>query len=258
MTHANQTVLITGAHGDIGRSLAVEFAKAGARLALCDLAAQKDAAPFLIKLRKRSPHVFYRRADVTEAGTMERFVNDAARECGGVDICIANAGIVERGLLVDLPIAAWRRTLEVNLTGCFLTAQAAARAMLRAERGGQILFLSSWVQDVPRETIGAYCASKGGLKMLAKCLALELGPKGIRVNLVAPGWVDAGLTSQNLKAHPARRAGIESQIPLGRLASAEELARAVRLLCSAEASYIHGATLLFDGGSSLAFRKADE
>ena len=172
MTHTNQTVLITGACGDIGRSLASEFARAGARLALCDLIAPKVAAPFLAKLRKQSPLVFYRRADVTDAGAMERFVTDAARECDGLDICIANAGIVERGLLVDLPVEAWRRTLEVNLTGCFLTAQAAARAMLRAKRSGHVLFLSSWVQDVPRETIGAYCASKGGLKMLAKCLAL--------------------------------------------------------------------------------------
>jgi NAD(P)-dependent dehydrogenase (short-subunit alcohol dehydrogenase family) len=250
-----QTVLITGACGDIGRSLAAEFARNGARLALCDLRSPAEAEPFLAALREQSPQVLYRMIDVTDAAAMGDFVGAAAWECGGLDICIANAGIVERGLLVELDVAAWRRTLEVNLTGCFITAQAAARVMLEHGQGGHILFMSSWVQDVPRETIGAYCASKGGLKMLAKTFALELGPKGLRVNLVAPGWVDAGLTGQNLRAHPELRAKNESQIPLGRLITPEELAQAVRMLTSAEAAYIHGATLLIDGGSSLFFRK---
>lgn len=253
-----QTVLITGACGDIGRSLAAEFGRAGARLALCDLAEAASVASWVNDLRKHSPSVLYRQVDVTDERAVHAFVDDAVRECGSLDICIANAGIVERGLLIDLSIDAWRRTLEVNLTGCFLTSQAAARAMLAAGRGGQVVFVSSWVQDTPRETIGAYCASKGGLKMLAKCLALELGPRGIRVNLVAPGWVDAGLTGQNLKANPDRRRDIEKNIPLGRLVSADELARTVRLLCSPDAAYIHGATLLVDGGSSLFFRKMDE
>ncbi len=255
MSDSTQCVLITGACGDIGRSLAFEFAAKGARLALCDLAVPEAAAPLLAELQARSPKTFYRQVDVTEAAAVAAFVEEAARDLGGLDLCIANAGIVERGALVELSVAAWRRTLEVNLTGCFLSAQAAARCMLRSGLGGHIVFISSWVQDTPRENIGAYCASKGGLKMLAKCLALELGPKGIRVNLVAPGWVDAGLTGQNLKQQPERRARVEREIPLGRLASASEVAQAVRLLCSEEAAYIHGATLLIDGGSSLGFRK---
>jgi NAD(P)-dependent dehydrogenase (short-subunit alcohol dehydrogenase family) len=91
--------------------------------------------------------------------------------------------------------------------------------------------------------------------MLAKCLALELAPKGVRVNVVAPGWVDAGLTLKNLHAHPQLRAELESQIPLGRLMPVDELARTVRLLCSDDANYITGATLLVDGGASLVRRK---
>lgn len=253
--NTNQTVLITGAYGDIGRSLAFEFARKGARLALCDLATREKAAPFITELQQKTSQAFYQQVDVTDASAIAKFANDAARELGGLDICIANAGIVERGPLVDLSVEAWRRTLEVNLTGSFLTAQSAAREMIRSTHGGQIIFISSWVQDVPRENIGAYCASKGGLKMLAKTLALELGPRGIRVNLVAPGFVDAGLTGQNLQKHPERRTQIENQIPLGKLVSSDELARTVCLLCSDEASYITGATLLVDGGSSLFLRK---
>jgi NAD(P)-dependent dehydrogenase (short-subunit alcohol dehydrogenase family) len=250
-----QNVLITGACGDIGRSLAFEFARKGAQLALCDLKSIGDAAPFLKELEKITTNVFYQSVDVSDASAVENFTKTAAEKSGGIDICIANAGIVERGALVDLSIEAWRKTLDVNLTGCFLTAQASARAMIRENRGGQIIFISSWVQDVPRENIGAYCASKGGLKMLAKTLALELGPKNIRVNLVAPGFVDAGLTGQNLQKNPERRSQIEKEIPLGKLISADELAKTVVLLCSDDASYLTGATLLVDGGSSLFFRK---
>lgn len=254
MSNDNRTVLITGACGDIGRSLAHAFGRQGARLALCDLVPDDRAQPLLGELQRQGGRMVYRQADVTDPKAMADFVADATRELGPLEVCVANAGIVERGNLIDLPVDAWRRTLEVNLTGCFITAQAAARAMLAAGRKGQIVFISSWVQDVPREGIGAYCASKGGLKQLARCLALELGPKGIRVNAVAPGWVDAGLTGANLRAHPERRGDIEKQIPLGRLASADEVARAVRLLASDDAAYVTGATLLLDGGSSLGFR----
>jgi NAD(P)-dependent dehydrogenase (short-subunit alcohol dehydrogenase family) len=251
----SQTILITGACGDIGHALATEFAASGsARLALCDLRSPRDAEPFLAPLRSAGAKVLYRQVDVTDVGAVAAFVEEAARTLGGIDVCIGNAGIVERGNLIDLPVAAWRKTLDVNLTGCFLTAQAAARAMKQSGRGGHIVLISSWTQDVPREGIGAYCASKGGLKILAKCLALELGPLGIRVNLVAPGFVDAGLTGKNLKQNPQRRPLVEAEVPLGRLISAAELARTIRLFCADDASYITGTTLLVDGGSSLSFR----
>lgn len=256
MEQPPQSVLITGACGDIGRALALAFAEgANARLGLCDLADPAQAEPQLAELRRRGARVLYRRVDVTDAEAIARFIDEADAAFGGIDVCIGNAGIVERGLLVDLSPDAWRRTLEVNLSGCFLTAQAAARAMKRVGRAGHIVFISSWVQDVPREGIGAYCVSKGGLKMLAKCLALELGPHGIRVNLVAPGFVDAGLTARNLEQNPERRAAMEASIPLGSLISADALARAIRLFCSDDAAYMTGTTLLLDGGSSLFFSK---
>lgn len=256
MQQQPRSACITGACGDIGRALARELASTGtSRLALCDLAAPEAVEPQLAELRRLGADVRYGRVDVTDPTALEAFIADADAAFDGIELCVANAGIVERGRLVELPAAAWQRTLDVNLTGCFLTAQSAARIMQRRARGGHIVLLSSWVQDVPREGIGAYCVSKSGLKMLARCLALELGPQGIRVNLVAPGFVDAGLTGQNLKKHPERRAGMEASIPLGALISAEDLARAIRLLCSADAGYMTGATVLLDGGSSLCYSK---
>ena len=256
MSLSPQSVLITGACGDIGSALAEEFVNHGVRrLALCDLLSPQDANPRFDQLLNRGARVVYRQADVAEASSVRQFVIDAEGELGSIDICIANAGIVERGALAELSVDAWRRTLDVNLTGCFLTAQAAAQSMKRRGAGGQIIFISSWVQDVPREEIGAYCVSKAGLKMLTQCLALELGAHGIRVNAVAPGFVDAGLTGQNLARHPERRAAMEASIPLGKLISAQDLARTVRMLCSDEASYLTGTTLLVDGGASVGFRR---
>ena len=250
-----KTVLITGACGDIGRSLAREFGRRGARLALCDLLPSKQARALMPELAQGEGKFFYGAVDVTDAAAMSRFVTKAERALGPLTLCIANAGIVERGALLELSLAAWRRTLEVNLTGCFVTAQAAARAMGAGGRGGHIVFTGSWTQDQPRDCIGAYCVSKSGLKMLAKCLALELGPTGVRVNVVAAGWVEAGLTAKNLAANPHLRAEMENQVPLGRLMPVDDFARAVRLFCSAEASYVTGTTFLVDGGASLIRRK---
>ena len=255
MPATNRVVLITGANGDIGRSLARIFAETGASLALCDLAPRSETETWLAELAARGAHTLYRQVDITQPAEVDTFVRETVREFGGVDICLANAGIVERGPLIDLSLEAWRRTLDVNLTGCFVTAQAAARAMIAGGRGGHIVFTGSWVQDLPREGIGAYCASKSGLKMLMKCLALELAGQNVRVNVVAPGWVDAGLTAKNLAVNPQLRAEMESQIPLRRLMPADDFARAVRLLCSEDASYVTGTTFLVDGGASLIRRK---
>lgn len=250
-----RTVMITGALGDIGRSLAREFARQGACLALGDLQAEEQAREFGAELAGGGARVLYRRVDVTRPEEVGALARAAAETFGGLDICLVNAGVVERGELVDFSLQQWQRVLDVNLTGAFLTAQAAARVMLEGGRGGHIVFMSSWTQDHPRAGIGGYCASKGGMKMLAKCLALELGPRGIRVNLVAPGWVEAGLTLQNIQANPGLADVLQSQIPLGRLIPADELAALVRLLCSDDAAYLTGTTLLADGGASLVYRK---
>src|SRR6187402_1338639 len=148
MREKSRVVLITGANGDIGRSLARAFAETGARLALCDLATPEAAAPLLDELAREGTTALYRQVDVSGADTLNAFVEEIARSFGGIDICLANAGIVERGRLVDLTPDAWRRTLDVNLTGCFLTAQTAARVMIANRSPGQIVFTGSWVQEI--------------------------------------------------------------------------------------------------------------
>lgn len=238
---SNRVALISGACGDIGRATIRVFSDKGWTTAGCDL----------------SPHCtdegsgFYRQVDVTDALAVHDYVAEVVAHFGRIDACVANAGIVERGALTGLSPQAWERQIAVNLTGAFYVAQAAAKAMRDHGTRGHLVLMSSWTQDAPRENIGAYCVSKSGLKMLAECLALELAPDGIRVNGIAPGYVDAGLTGRNLAANPERRAIVEAQVPAGRLMSAREVADAVVLLCSDALPYMTGSTLLLDGGASL-------
>jgi NAD(P)-dependent dehydrogenase (short-subunit alcohol dehydrogenase family) len=145
-------------------------------------------------------------------------------------------------------VAPW---IEVNLTGAFHIAQAAAAILVAQGRSGVLIFTGSWVADVPSRGIMPYCVSKAGLQMLARCMALELAPHGIRANVVAPGVIDAGVSGQIFREFPERRAPFEAMVPLGTLGTPAQVAQAAVFLGSDAASYITGATLRVDGGASL-------
>jgi NAD(P)-dependent dehydrogenase (short-subunit alcohol dehydrogenase family) len=174
-------VFLTGACGDIGSAIALDFAQSGAKLILLDIVTDDRPAQLV----------------------------EGIRHAGGL--------------------------------------------MKEAGTGGRIVFISSWVQDVPSANIAAYCVSKSGLKMLAKCMALELGRDRICVNVVAPGFVDAGLSGRMFQEDPGLREKCMRKVPLGYVQSASDVARAVKLVCSPGLEYMTGSTLLVDGGNSLFF-----
>src|SRR5439155_9729594 len=171
-------------------------------------------------------------------------------------VVVGNAGIVEPAPFLELTAEEWHAHLDVNLTGCFNTGQAAARLMVERGRPGLILFTGSWVGEIPWPEISAYCVSKAGVRMLARSMARELASRGIRVNVVAPGIVMAGMARQQYETDPdyARRASVV--IPLGEFGTAEQIAKATAFLCSPDAEYMTGSVLLVDGGASL-FRFAE-
>jgi NAD(P)-dependent dehydrogenase (short-subunit alcohol dehydrogenase family) len=252
-----KVALITGACGAIGREIAIAASSAGARVILNDICPQQDAAEFVQAVGGRSGNAAYFQADVANRECVERMFDDAAEQFGAPDICIGNAAIVAAGPFLDLSERSWHDHLETNLTGCFHVGQAAARRMVKAGKPGKIIYISSWVQDVPSENITAYCVAKSGLKMLAKCMALELGRRGITVNLVAPGFVDAGLSGRMFREKPGLRQECEQYVPLGGIMSAADVASATMLLCSQGADYMTGSTLLVDGGNSLFLRRGN-
>jgi NAD(P)-dependent dehydrogenase (short-subunit alcohol dehydrogenase family) len=145
----------------------------------------------------------------------------------------------------------WQVHLDINLTGCFNVGQVAAQLMVQRRRAGLVLFTGSWVGEIPWPEIAPYCVSKAGVRMLARSMARELAVHGIRVNVVAPGIVHAGMARRQYETDPAyaRRASVV--IPLGEMGTAEQVAQSVAFLCSPQATYMTGSVLLVDGGASL-------
>jgi NAD(P)-dependent dehydrogenase (short-subunit alcohol dehydrogenase family) len=145
----------------------------------------------------------------------------------------------------------WSRELRVNLDGAFYLAQAATARLLHHKRHGRVVFIGSWAAHTVHLHIPAYCVAKAGMRMLCKCMALELAPHGITVNEIAPGFVNGGLSRRVWEEHPAMRAAARKKVPVGELIAPEEVAEQVVHLCHPDNHHITGSVLLMDGGLSL-------
>ncbi len=243
---AGRVALITGGCGDIGRAISAAFAREGATVVAVDLLAPEDAQQAL-----GQAGYAYVRCDVADRAAVREMIAEVEARHGAPEIVVANAGIVQSAPILEVGLQNWQQTLDVNLGGAFHVAQEAASALVRLERPGVLLFTGSWVGEVPSRGLLPYCVSKAGVQMLARCLALELAPRRIRANVVAPGILDAGLSAQIFRQFPERRAPFERIVPLGELGTAEQVADAMVFLASDEAAYITGTTLEVDGSASL-------
>ena len=229
--------VVTGAAHGLGEDIARAAAERGYRVVVVDLDGDGAAA---VAADLGGVAVA---ADTTDEAAVERAFDAAG---GAPDLVVCNAGIVRFGTLIDLDLAAFRAVVDVNLTGTYVTARAAARRLRDAGRGGAIVAITSMNGVMPGPNSGAYSATKAGVAMLVSQMAIEWGPLGIRVNAVAPGMIDAGMSAP-IFADPDFRALRSSKVPLGRLGTARDIANAVLFLGSEEASYISGQVLLVDG-----------
>jgi NAD(P)-dependent dehydrogenase (short-subunit alcohol dehydrogenase family) len=243
MSFAKKHVVITGGTGEIGLALAAAFASRGAGVTLLDKVPPSGAVASTVE----DIGARFRQMDVTD----ERSVESVVGSLSDIDVAIANAGIHRGARFLDLPSESWRAMLNVNLTGAFLFCQTVARRMVARDAGGSIVITGSWVQEVPNVDNTGYCTSKAGVAMLGRCMALELGEHGIRVNVLAPGIVDAGMAKRQIQVDPAFARKSMRGIPLGRLQTADQIAQAAVFLSSEQAESITGVTLLVDGGLSL-------
>lgn len=236
-----KVALVTGASRGLGNGIAKGLQEAGATVvgtsrdqeSAKQIAEQLDSVPVMM--------------DVTDITSIREGVDNVTAELGSLDILVNNAGQnIPQGLL-DVDEKSWNAVIDTNLKGSFFTAQAAARYMIAQSDGGRIINLGSQAGVVGIEERSAYGASKGGITVLTKVLALELAEYEITVNTVAPTFVDTELTRSTLE-DPEWRERVLSRIPLGRLSEIEEVAAAVVYLASPAAASVTGHTLLIDGG----------
>jgi 3-oxoacyl-[acyl-carrier protein] reductase len=229
-----RSVLVTGGNRGIGLAIATAFAAQGDQVAVTYRSPVDDLPGELLPVQ----------CDVTDAAAVDAAFTTVEEKHGPVQVLVSNAGITDDGLLMRMSEESFTRVVDTNLTAAYRVAKRASRGMLRA-KGGRMVFVSSVVGLLGSAGQVNYAAAKAGLVGLARSVARELGSRGITANVVAPGFVDTDMTRT---LSEARRTEILGQVPLGRYASAEEIASAVTWLASEGAGYITGAVIPVDGG----------
>ena len=243
----NKVAIVTGAATGIGQAIAIRFAREGAAVVV-DYVGKPDAPSKteeeIAKARGKSIAVA---ADVSKSDEVQNLIDSAVKAFGKVDIVVNNAGVEKKMPFVDYPLDELKKILDINLIGPFLVCQAAARQMIKQGHGGRLINISSVHEDLPMPTNAAYCASKGGLRMLARTIAVELGKDNITVNNIGPGAVYTPIDA-DIEAKPEMEKALMGEIPLNRWAQPEEIAGLAVYLASEEAAYVTGSTYFIDGG----------
>ncbi len=244
----DRVAVITGADSGIGKATAVLLASQGYDLGVTYHCDEEGARRTAREIAEHGRRAAVRRHDLTDPVAASAVIDELADELGGLGVLVNNAGTGSGRPLLEMDFAEWRSVLSVDLDGAFLCSQRAARRMAARGAGGRIVNVTSVHEEYPRLGAGPYCAAKGGLRMLARVLALELSPHGITVNTVAPGEIATPMTGQDDRPPvPGSRPGY----PLARPGDAREVAAAIAFLASPAASYITGASLFVDGALGL-------
>jgi len=229
-----KVAVVTGANGGIGNAIVTTLRHRGARVISTDVTPSVDRHPDFHSL------------DVGDVGAIRALAEEVVATCGGLHIWVNNAGRLARASALDLSTEAWDETLNINLRSVVFGCQAAARSMSKSG-GGAIVNLSSYAGLKARPNCIDYAAAKAGVHHATKCLALELGPLGIRVNAIAPGYIDTPMSSWMHDKLDLKKEYLE-KTPLNRLGEPLEIAMGVLYLVSPMSSFVTGHTLVIDGG----------
>ena len=243
----NKVAVVTGSSSGIGAAIAQAFAAEGAAVVI-NYSRREDAAQKVLQqVEAAGGKGLVVGADVSDPKEVEAMVQQAVGTFGRLDIMVNNAGMERKMPFLQTPFEVWQETIAVNLTGAWLGCQAAAKQMVAQDEGGRIINVSSVHEDLAMPTNSPYCATKGGVRMLMRTLAVELAPHDITVNNIAPGAIDTPMDAP-LKQDADAMKELLAEIPLGRMGKPEEVANLALFLASDDSSYVTGSTLFVDGG----------
>lgn len=242
-----KVVAITGGNQGIGLGIAQRFVQEGAAVSICYLSDKAGTENVVQGLRAAGAKAVAVQADVSKLADGQRFVEETASQLGEIDVLINNAGVERRADFWDVTEADYDFVMNVNLKGLFFITQAFVKHQMQVKAGGKVINISSVHEELPFPHFASYCASKGGVKMLTRDLAIELAPFHITVNSIAPGAIETPINARLLH-DPVKLKALLENIPLQRLGKPEDVASMAVFLASDESSYITGTTFFVDGG----------
>lgn len=242
-----KVAIVTGAGTGIGQAIAVAFSEAGAAVVVDYVGNASVSEDTIRKIEAMGGKALGVDADISIPQQVDALIQQTITTFGKLDIFVNNAGIEKKIAFIDYPLEEWQKIMAVNLTGPFLCSQAAAKQMIQQGNGGRIINISSIHEDLPMPTNAPYCATKGGLRMLMRTIAVELAPHQITVNNIGPGAIYTPI-DQDVEKDPKLNDQILAEIPLGRWGKPEEVAQLAVYLASDDADYVTGSTHFIDGG----------
>lgn len=243
----NKVAIVTGGSGGIGRGICERLAKEGAKIVVNYRSSSENARDVKATVEEIGSEALIVQADIGKVAEINSLVDQSIQHFGQVDILVNNAGLELRDDFWDVSEDAYDKVMNVNLKAVFFATQAVVKHFRTTNNPGRIINISSVHEELPFPHFTSYCASKGGVKMITRNLAVELGPLGITINNVAPGAINTPI-NQALLDNPAQLEKVTQNIPLGRLGEPEDVAGIVAFLASDEARYMTGSTFYVDGG----------
>ena len=242
-----KSAAITGGDQGIGRAIAERLAQEGASIAIC-YRSNKDGADEVVRgIQSQGGTATAIQCDVGKVADGQRFISEAVAALGKLDILVNNAGVEKNADFWNVTEADYDTVLNVNLKGVFFITQAFVKHRMQAKSAGKIINISSVHEELPFPHFTAYCASKGGVKMMTRNLSIELAPLGITINNIAPGAIETPINKALLN-DPAKLNSVLQNIPLKRLGKPEDVAGIAAFLASSDADYVTGTTYFVDGG----------